>query len=111
MNNLPIIVRVFGVPTTSGCDCGTKASTWREATEWVARSLKTQFGDRVRVEYFDLFMDALGTFPQAMDLVARGEAKPPLVFVGDELLSSGEKISGPTIRKRLAAMGLTETSR
>jgi disulfide oxidoreductase YuzD len=104
--NLPIVVRVFGVPTTSGCDCGTKGGTWRDATEWVARSLKMRFGDQVRVEYFDLFLDALNAFPQVIDLVARGEAKPPLVFVGDELLSAGERISGPAIRRQLEALGL-----
>jgi hypothetical protein len=60
----------------------------------------------VRVEYRDLFFDALDPFPQVMELVARGEAKPPIVFVGDELLSSGERISGPAIRRRLEAMGL-----
>jgi len=108
--NRVVTVRVFGVPTTSGCDCGTQGGTWRDATEWVARSLKTQFGDRVHVEYFDLFMDALDPFPQVMDLISRGEAKPPLVFVGDdqgylgEFISAGERISGPAIRRRIEAL-------
>jgi disulfide oxidoreductase YuzD len=104
--NLPIVVSVFGVPTTSGCDCGTKGGTWRDATEWVARALKMRFGDRVRVAYFDLFLDVIDAFPQVIDLVARGEAKPPLIFVGDELLSAGERISGPAIRRRLEALRL-----
>ncbi|CAG0947999.1 hypothetical protein ANRL1_04808 [Anaerolineae bacterium] len=99
-----VTVRVFGVPTTSGCDCGTHSGTWRDATDWVARSLKTRFGDQVRVEYFDLFLDALDAFPYVLDLVARGEAKPPLVFVGEELLSAGERISGPAIRRRINAL-------
>lgn len=101
-----VSVRVFGVPTTSGCDCGTNSGTWRDATDWVARSLKTRFGDQVRVEYYDLFLDALDAFPQVMEIVARGDAKPPLVFIGDELLSTGERISGPAIRRRLEALGL-----
>ncbi len=104
-----VTVRVFGVPTTSGCDYGTQSGTWRDATEWVARSLKTQFGEQVRVEYFDLFLDALDAFPQATDAVARG-TPPPLVFIGDdqghlgELLSAGERISGPAIRRRIEAL-------
>lgn len=112
MNDNGIVtIRVFGVPTTTGCDCGTNSSTWREATEWVARSLKQQFGDQVRVEYFDMFFDANDAFPQVMELVARGEANPPLVFIGDdrghlgELFSSGGKISGPAIRERLERLG------
>ena len=99
-------VRVFGVPTTSGCDGGTQSGTWRDATEWVARSLKTHFGEQVRVEYFDLFLDALDAFPQVLDLVTRGEAKPPLVFIDDELLSTGERISGQGLRRRIEALRL-----
>ncbi len=91
---------------------GHLGGTWRDATEWVALSLKTRFGDQVRVEYFDLFPVAIDAFPQGMELVARDGAKPPLVFVGDdqghlgELLSAGERISGPAIRKRVEALGL-----
>ena len=100
-----VTVRVFGVPTTSGCDCGTQASTWREATEWIGGSLKAHFGEQIRVEYYDLFAEAPDTFPDVLELVARGEARPPLVFVGDELLSSGGRISGPAIRHRLEMLG------
>jgi len=103
-----VTVRVFGVPTANGCDCGTQGTSWREATAWVARSLKTCFGDQVRVEYLDLFFDALDAFPQVMELIARGEANPPLVFIGDELFSSGGKISGPAIRKRLETVEFAE---
>jgi|GEM_PF-699663 hypothetical protein len=99
-----VTVRVFGVRTANNCG---PQDGWRDATRWVARSLKTRFGDRVRVEYFDLFLDGLEAFPKVMELVARGEANPPIVFIGDdhghlgELFSSGRKISGPEIRKRL----------
>ncbi len=99
-----VTVRVFGVPTTRGGDCGSKGGTWRDATEWVARALKKRFGDRVRVEYFDLFFDPVDAFPQVMERVASGEAKLPLVYVGDELLSAGERISGPAIRQRIEAL-------
>ena len=103
-----VTVRVFGVRTANNCG---PQDGWRDATEWVARSLKTRFGDRVRVEYFDLFLDALEAFPKVMDAVAQG-TQPPLVFVGDdqghlgELFASGGKISGPAIRRRLEALGL-----
>ncbi len=98
-----ITVRVFGVPTASSCG---PQDGWREATEWTANVLKKQFGERVRVEYYDLFSAALDGFPQVLELVAQGQAQPPLVFVGDELLSSGGKISAPAIRQRLEALGL-----
>ncbi len=98
-----ITVRVFGVPTANSCG---PQDGWRDATEWTANALKKQFGERVRVEYYDLFSAALDAFPQVLELVAQGQAQPPLVFVGDELLSSGGKISAPAIRRCLEASGL-----
>ncbi len=98
-----ITVRVFGVPTASSCG---PQDGWRDATEWTARALKKQLGEQVRVEYYDLFSAALDAFPQALELVVQGRAQPPLVYVGDELLSSGGKISSPAIRRRLEALGL-----
>ncbi len=98
-----ITVRVFGVPTANSCG---PQNAWRDAAEWTAHALKKQFGEQVRVEYYDLFSAALDAFPQVLELVAQGQAQPPLVFVGDELLSSGGKISSPAIRRRLEALGL-----
>ncbi len=98
-----ITVRVFGVPTANCCG---PQDAWRDTTEWVARSLTQQFGNQISVEYYDLFSEAPDAFPNVLELVARGEAQPPLVFVGDQLLSSGGKISAPAIRRRLEAVGL-----
>ncbi len=106
-----VTVHVFGVSTANGCDCGTQGASWRDATEWVARSLRAQFGDRVRVEYHDLFFDAPDTFPQAVELVAHGRAQPPLIFIDDELFSAGGKISGPAIRKRLETVEFADKAR
>ncbi len=104
MSEEPIIaVRVFGVPTANSCG---PQDAWRDTTEWIGRSLKQHFGNRIRVEYYDLFSEAPDAFPKVLELVARGEAPPPLVFVGDELLSSGGKISSPAIRRRLEALGI-----
>jgi disulfide oxidoreductase YuzD len=98
-----VIVRVFGVPTANNCG---PQDGWRETTEWIGHSLKAHFGEQIRVEYYDLFAEAPDAFPDVLELVARGEAQPPLVFVGDELLSSGGRVSGPAIRRRLEASGL-----
>jgi disulfide oxidoreductase YuzD len=100
-----VAVRVFGVPTAGTCG---QQDGWRDATEWIARSLKAHFGEQIRVEYYDLFSAALDAFPNVMELVGQGEAQPPLVFVGDELFSSGGRISGPAIRRRLEILGLAE---
>ncbi len=99
-----ITVRVFGVPTANSCG---PQDGWRDATEWIARNLQARFGEQIRVEYYDLFSEAQAAFPDVIARVASGTAQPPLVFVGDELLSSGGRISGPAIRQRLEAMGLS----
>ncbi len=105
MGDSPIVVRVFGVRTADACGA---RDGWREATDWLARALKTQFGDHVCVEYVDLFSEQADQYPVAVDLVSNGRAKPPMIFVGDELLSSGGKISGPTVRRRLEALGIAK---
>ena len=105
MRDSPVVVRVFGVPIADACGA---RDGWRAATDWVERSLAGYFGDQVRVEYIDLFSDHAVQYPAAMELVASGKATPPLVFVGDDLLTSGGKISGPAIRRQLEAIGLTK---
>lgn len=98
-----VVVRVFGVPTADVCG---SRDGWRAATDWVARSLAGYFGDQVQVEYINLFSEPADRYPVASELVASGNASPPLVFVGDELLMSGGKISGPAIRRRLEWLGV-----
>ena len=40
-----------------------------------------------------------------------GSGAVPLVFIGQELLSAGGKVSVPAIRRRLEALGLTPSRR
>lgn len=103
MKDGAVVVRVFGVPTAGTCRA---REGWREATEWMAHSLKSQFGDQVRVEYVDLFSEKVDQCPAALALVTSGEAIPPLIFVDDELLTSGGKISGPAVHRRLESLGI-----
>ncbi len=98
-----ITIRIFGVPTANKCG---PQEGWRAVADWVAQSLKGYFGDKVHVEYDDLFLTAPDSFPKVLELVGRGEAQPPIVFIGDELFSSGGRISGPAIRKQLEALGV-----
>jgi len=60
----------------------------------------------VSVEYYDLFSPEMGRFPEVLALVKAGDGAVPLVFVGDELLSAGGKVSVPAIRRRLEALGM-----
>ena len=99
----PIPVRIFGVPTACPTDV---THAWQDAANWAREQLMTRFGDQVSVEYYDLFSPEMGRFPEVLALVKAGDGAVPLVFVGDELLSAGGKVSVPAIRRRLEALGL-----
>lgn len=97
----PFLVRIFGVPTV----CATGVThAWREVTDWTRQRLTARFGEQVRVEYYDLFSPEMDRFPEVLALVKEGNGAVPLVFVGDELLSAGGKVSIPAIRRRLEAL-------
>ncbi len=92
------VVQIIGAPVA--CAEGVQ-ETWRNLATWAAGQLAGRFGDKVQVEYFDLFDPACPALPAGAQL--------PLIFVNGEVLSSGGKISVPAIRKRLEALGLTPT--
>ena len=100
-------MRIVGVP--GACPSGI-SEPWRDVARWAAKQLAARFGERVVVEYYDLFSPEMDRFPEAVTLVRRGEAGLPLVFVGDTLLSAGGKVSVPAIRKALEALGLSAQS-
>jgi hypothetical protein len=88
-------VQIIG--TLVACKDGLK-DTWREVAEWAAGQLKALFGERVQVQYFDLFDSDCPPIPS--------QAQLPLVLVNNDVLISGGKISIPIIRKRLKELGL-----
>ena len=99
----PIPVRIFGAP--SACATGV-TDAWRKVAAWARRQLTVRFGEQVSVEYYDLFSPEMDRFPDVLALVERGDGAVPLVFVDNELLSAGGKVSIPAIRHRLEALGL-----
>ena len=102
-----VCVRVFGTRTANTCG---PQDAWRDAATWVARSLTAHFGDRVRVEYIDVFSPDMDAFPDVLERIAHSGPKLPLVFVAAELLSAGERISGPAIRRFLEKQGVEAVS-
>jgi len=91
----PINVQIIGAPIA--CKEGFKDS-WREMAHYVAGKFKDQFGDSVEVVYFDFFDAACPALPP--------DAQLPLVMVDNEVLTSGGKISMPSIRRRLQELGI-----
>jgi len=92
--NPPLRVRIVGA-RTAACGGGV-GDAWRATAAWVAAQLARRFGDTVRVEYFDVFDPACPPLPEGAQL--------PLVTVGEDVLTSGGKISLPAIRRRLEAL-------
>jgi hypothetical protein len=93
--NAPIVVEIVGAPVA--CADGVK-DTWREIAAWAAGQLRAQFGEAVRVDYYDLFDPACPRLPP--------DAQLPLVLINGEVLSRGGKIAIPAIRRRVEALGV-----
>lgn len=89
-----MLVKVVGTPVA--CKDGFQ-ETWREVAGWAADRLKTQYGDRIRVRYYDLFDPDCPSLPVGSQL--------PIVFVNETVISSGGKISMPLIRKKIEELG------
>jgi hypothetical protein len=89
------VVQIIG--TQVACKEGLK-DTWREIAEWAAGQLKVRFGESVRLQYYDLFDPDCPLMPPHVQL--------PMILIDSQLLSSGEKISIPAIRKRLQELGI-----
>jgi len=89
----PVLVQIVGAPIA--CKDGVKDS-WREVSAWAAGQLRTYFGDDVQVKYYDLFDADCPPVPIGSEL--------PLVFVNNEVVISGGKISIPVIRSKITSI-------
>ncbi len=88
-----VVVQIIGAPIA--CKEGVKDS-WREVAAWAAGQLAARFGDGVQVKYIDMFEPECPSLPEGAQL--------PLVLVNSMVVSSGEKISIPAIRRYIEAM-------
>ena len=96
-----VVVRIFG--TLTACSTGV-TDGWRDTAMMIGRQLKERFGDRVATEYFDSFGPEMDRFPDVLAAVSQDGLTLPLVYVNDELFSSGGKINGPAIRRRIGVL-------
>jgi hypothetical protein len=87
----PVLVEIVGAPV---CAKG-QPTTWHSVSAYVAGQLALHFGDGVRVVYHDLFDAGCPPLPEGAQL--------PLVLVDGAVVSSGDKLSVPTIRRAVAA--------
>ncbi len=96
-----VVVRIYGAPTA----CSTGATdAWRDVAALMGRQWKERFGDQVDFEYVDLFGPEASHFPYVLAQVSQDNLALPLVYVNGELFSSGGKLNGPAIRRRIEAL-------
>jgi len=86
----PVVVQIVGALVA--CKEGVR-DTWRETANWLTSQLVAHFGEAVRVEYRGLF--DLNCLPLPTD------AQLPVVFINEQVFSSGGKINGPAICRRI----------
>ena len=96
-----IVVRIFG--TLTACSTG-RTDAWRDTAMMIGKQLRERFADQVVTEYFNLFGPEMDRFPDVLAAVSQDGLTLPLVYVNDELFSSGGKINGPAIRRRIEAL-------
>jgi len=88
--NIPFIVKIVSAPVA--CSEGF-VDSWREVADWVSDQLKARYGNKIAVLYYDLLEVDCPTLPDGVQL--------PVVFVNEEVISSGGKISVPQINKKI----------
>ena len=96
-----VVVRIFG--TLAACSTGV-TDGWRDTATMIGGQLRERFGDQIVLEYFDLFGAEMDRFPAVLAAVSQDGLTLPLVYVNDELFSSGGKINGPAIRRRIEVL-------
>jgi hypothetical protein len=103
MPSKPIHVRVVAAPDAS---CG-HGMTWSAASALIGERLKRRFGDRVQVEYIEVFSARCFEFPEVMAAIEAGD-QLPIVLAGDEIVSRGGKLSDRIIGQAIEALLTTE---
>lgn len=90
MSGKPIEVQVFGVGMKGNPPpCGGQQSP-EERTRVVAQALARKHGDKVRVEFIDLFSGRGVRMASVWEAVTRQDLSLPVVMVDDRIVMSGE---------------------
>ncbi len=94
-----LAVQVFAAPSAS---CG-PGVTWETATAFLRQGLQHRFGGAAEVEHIEMFTPRSFGFPDVLDALGRGGALP-IVRVGGQIVSQGEKLLGDRISAAITAL-------
>ena len=93
------------IVTAPDASCG--GATWSGAVEMIRAKLARRFGDAARVEHVLLFSPRFFEMPEVAAAIEAG-TQPPIVLVGDVIVSRGGKLSEARIAEALRAAGVNE---
>lgn len=90
MSTRKIKVEIIASPIA--CEEGIR-DDWRDLSKWLSSKLDVIYGNLVTVQYFDIFDSNCPPLPP--------QAQLPIIKVGEQVLSMGEKLSMPRIREQI----------
>ncbi len=93
-----IAVQVFVAPSVS---CG-RGATWEDVIAFLRQRLRHRFGGTAEVEHIEMFTPRSFEFPDVLDVLGQGGTLP-IVRVGGQIVSQGEKISEVRIAATISA--------
>ena len=96
-SNHKAVIKVFALPMEA-CDPG---KTWKAAFQHLAKRLYERYGNRIEMEFIELFSPESFRYADIMKMVEEAQVKPPYVMVNDRLIASGGKLSERAIRQAL----------
>jgi len=105
--NEATVIRVFAAPM-QGCDGG--GNPWAEAARGLEQRFRTRYGERLRVEFVELFSPEFFAHGEIMGLIRDGDAAPPVVTVNDRVVQTGGKLSDRIIKDELDRVGIRRAS-
>ena len=96
-SNHKAVIKIFAMPVEA-CDY---RKTWKAAFEYLSQRLHKRYGNRIEMEFIELFSPESFQYADIMKMVEEGKQSPPYVTVDDRLVSYGGKLSEGAIRLAL----------
>lgn len=98
--NHKVFIKIFAMPMKS-CD---PAKTWKTAFHFLSKRLKKRYGDRIVLDFIEIFSPESFQYQDVMKIVEEGKLQPPYIFLNKRLISNGGKLSERVIAKGIDAI-------
>lgn len=95
-------IRIFAFPM-EGCD---PSKTWKAASEMIAKRLSSRYGNRIQVEFIEIFSPESFDYPEILELIQNEQVLPPIITVEGKVVHNGGKLSERVLREELEKIGI-----